>query len=429
MSSIFYLLQSMVLYDWLWYFIGMNYQYKRINIDNRVQCGETHGAVVFGLFSIFLAALLVLIAGAKVRAFELLVPDDYFSISEAMEEAVEGDTIVVYPGTYYERIEIKEGVNLVSYVGDDGDEPVDGPGMKKVLRRTLRTIIDGSELEEPGYLISFPKDTSTPMKVDGFTFQNVPKYVSGVNLFTMEIRGCSPIVENNIFTGNLSWGAILSTGLGIGMGPALETVAQPVIRHNVIYKNYALGIGNASNSSAHIIDNEIFENEFQNPGGGDRVAPAIGIREQGRPIIENNLCYRNGSGVGAINFDSFEQPLIIRGNTFFNNRRAGINLQGLSSLKTQVKAVVENNIIYGNLAAGIRCTKIDSVVIRYNNVYDNRKSGISLWNVDKTVIEDNEIHGNLTAGVRLLDVAAAVVQRNAIYQNVTAGIDFIGWEK
>lgn len=407
----------------------MNHLYTWTNTDNRAPWKKNHGTVASGFFIVFLVALIVLMAGAEARALELLVPDDYFSISEAMEEALEGDTVVVYPGTYYERIEIKEGVNLVSYAGDDGDELVDGPGMKKVLRRTLRTIIDGSELEEPGYLISFPKDTTASMRVDGFTFQNMPKYISGINLFLMEIRGCSPVVENNIFTGNLTWGGILATGLGVGMGPALDTVARPVIRNNVVYNNYSLGIGNGSNSAAHIIDNEIFDHEYAELSEGDRVAPAIGVREKARPIIENNLCYRNGTGVGAINFDSFEQPLIIRGNTFFNNRRAGIALQGIGSLKTQVKAVIENNTIYGNLTAGIRCIKTDHVVIRYNTIYDNRKSGISLWNVNETFIENNEVYGNLTAGIRLLDVEAVVIQRNNIYQNVTDGIDFIGWKK
>ena len=367
--------------------------------------------------------------GAVAFAEELLVPDDYFTIGEALEAAYEGDTVVVYPGTYYERIVMKEGVNLVSFAGDDGNDLVDGPGVKKVLRRTLRTIIDGSELDEPGYLISFPKDTTAPMKVDGFTFRNMPKYVSGVNLYLMEIRGCSPVVENNIFTGNLSWGAILSTGLGVGMGPALDTVARPVIRNNVVYKNYAIGIGNGSNSAAHIIDNEIFDNYYVDDGQRDRVAPAIGIREQARPIIENNLCYGNGVGVGAVNFDSFKDPLIIRGNTFFNNKRGGIGLLGIGGLKTGVKAIIENNTIYGNLTSGIRCTKTDSVLIRYNTIYDNRRSGISLWDVGATVIEDNEIYGNLTAGIRLLDVPSARVQRNNIYRNVTAGIDFIGWKK
>ena len=380
-------------------------------------------------FAPFLGVIFcILFCQGVVFADELLVPDDYFTIEEAMEEAFEGDTVLVYPGTYYERIVLKEGVNLVSFAGDDGNELVDGPGLRKVLRRTLRTIIDGSELDEPDYLIKFPTEAVAPMKVDGFTFQNMPKYISGVNLFIMEIRGCSPVVENNIFTGNLTWGAILATGLGVGMGPALDAVARPIIRNNIIYNNHSLGIGNGSNSEAHIVDNEIFGNKYPDGQEEDRVAPGIGVREKARPIIENNVCYNNGVGVGAINFDSFVKPLVIRGNTFFNNRRAGIGLLGLGGTDTQVEAIIENNTIYGNLTSGIRLKKMDNAWVRYNTLYDNRKAGISLWNVDNSVIEDNDIHGNITAGIRVIDSKNVVIQRNSIYQNVTAGIDIIAWE-
>ncbi|NOQ46346.1 MAG: hypothetical protein GQ559_06695 [Desulfobulbaceae bacterium] len=375
-----------------------------------------------------LIAILMLTCRPSAQAEEFIVPDDYFSIEEAMELAESGDCIVVMPGTYYERIVVKEGVNLVSFDGDDGNELVDGPGQKKVLKRTLRTIIDGSEIEDSGYLIRFPSDTATPMKVDGFTFQNMPKYISGIPLFLMEIRACSPVVVNNIFTGNRSWGAILSTGLGVGMGPALDTEAKPLIENNIIYANDGPGIANGGNSSATIANNEIFDNSFPESGDKAQFAPAVGIREKGRPIIDNNLCYRNEVGIGAINFDSHEKPLIIKNNTIFNNKRAGIGLRGLGGADANIRAVIENNRIYGNLTAGIRCTKTDGVEIIYNAIFDNRRSGISLWNVNEAVIEDNEIYGNLTAGIRLLDVPSAALRRNYIYRNVTAGIDFIGWK-
>ncbi len=360
---------------------------------------------------------------------ELIVPDDFFSIEEAMEFAQSGDNVIVMPGTYYERIIVKEGVNLLSYEGENGNELVDGPGQQQIFRRTLQTVIDGSKIEEPGYLISFPLSTTSPMKVDGFTFQNMPKYVSGIKLFLMEIRGSSPVVVNNIFTGNKSWGAILSTGLGVGMGAPLETMAQPLIENNIVYANAGPGITNASNSTAVISKNEIFDNHF--PPSEDKIyfAPAIGIREQGRPLIDSNLCYKNGVGIGAVNFDSHEKPLIIKNNTIYNNSRAGIGLKGLGGVKTNINAVIKNNTIHGNLAAGIRCTKVDTVILAHNVIFNNRRTGISLWNIKKTSIEDNEIHGNMTAGIRLLGVPSAVLRRNSIYQNVTAGIDCIGWDK
>ncbi|MFP7755172.1 right-handed parallel beta-helix repeat-containing protein [Thermodesulfobacteriota bacterium B35] len=362
-------------------------------------------------------------------AEELLVPDDYFSIAEAMEEANYGDTVVVMPGVYNERVVIREGVNLVSWDGDGGNDLVAGPGMKKVLRRTLRTIIDGSDIDEPGYLVSFPKDTTAPMRLDGFTLRNMPRYVSGVQLFMLEIRGCSPTVVNNILTGNKSWGGMLSTGLGIGMGPALDTTARPLIAGNVIYDNFGPGISNGSNSAAVIRDNEIFGNNFPGKTARMRAAPGIGVREFGRPLIEGNLCYRNGAGIGAINFDSNEQPLVIRNNVIFNNRRAGIGLRGIGGITTDIRAVVENNQVYGNFTSGMRFSKMDQVIVRYNAVYNNRRSGLGFYNVHRVVIEDNEVYGNLTSGMRLLDVEAGALRRNHVYRNTTAGIDLLSWKK
>lgn len=367
-------------------------------------------------------------------SMELMVPDDYPMISFAMEFAGPGDTIVVKPGVYNERILMKEGVSLVSYAGNDGDQEVPGPGRKMVLKRALRTIIDGSGIEESGYLVSFPSETTEKMTVDGFTFRNMPEYVSSLQLFLMEIRGCSPVVINCIFTGNRSGGAILSTGLGMGMGPPLATATRPLIRNNVIYGNMGTGIANSSNSAAMITDNEIFNNRFPYSAQKHQFAPAIGIREQARPLIENNLCYRNETGIGAINFDnntfkSISRDLVIRNNEIYENLMGGIGIRGIGGSHLRNRVIIEHNRIFDNMEAGIRCTKIQQATIRANRIYRNRKAGVSLWNIEQGIVEDNEIFGNLTAGIRLLDVPAVSLRKNRIYQNVTAGIDFIGWKK
>jgi len=378
-------------------------------------------------FVILLLAI-ALTNGAMAR--DIFVPDDHPTIGEAINAAAFGDTVYVKPGTYKERIKIKEGVNLLSFAGADGNDLVDGPGNKKVLRRTLRTIIDGSGLKKPGYLVSFPFETAAPMRLDGFTIQNLPKYREP-NVFLVEVRASSPEVVNNIVTGNRSWGGILSTGLGAGMGPPLKTEARPVIRNNVIYDNYGTGISNAPNAIALVMENELFENRF--PGAdeakGDLVGAGIGIRESGRPIIDDNVCYRNGVGIGGLNLDSHDRELIIRNNILYNNMTAGIGLRPNSSEKSNIRVVIENNKVYGNLLGGIRLSKMDSVVVRYNTVSENRMAGLLLTNVDEAFIEDNESYGNLTAGIRLLDVPVVTVRGNHIYQNGIAGIDFIGWDR
>ena len=376
---------------------------------------------------VFLILTLALAHGAM--AIDIHVPDEYPTIGDAMESATFGDTVYVKAGTYNERIEIKEGVNLVSFAGTDGNDLVDGPGNKKVLRRAVRTIIDGTGLETPGYLISFPKDTTAPMRLDGFTIINMPKYVTGINLFLVEIRGCSPEVVNNILAKNRSWGGMLSTGLGIGMGPPLETVARPIIRNNVVYDNHGPGISNGPNSAALVVDNEMFENRFPGATDKDLDAPGIGVREYARPTIEKNVCFTNGAGIGGINLDSHDEPLIIRNNILYNNRRAGIGLRGVGGVETDIRALIENNKVYGNLKSGILLSKMDKVDITYNTIFDNTRAGIAFFNVDEAIIEDNDIHGNLTAGVRVLNVPYCTMRRNHIYDNLSAGVDFIGWQK
>jgi hypothetical protein len=127
----------------------------QIPVNNRESGSTLHSFVIILVFLISVVA-----SAAEVFAIDLLVPDEFFTIDEAMNFAEPGDTVIVKPGTYNERIKIKEGVSLVSFAGPDGNDLVDGPGKKKVLRRTLRTIIDGSGITAPGYLISFPTNIS-----------------------------------------------------------------------------------------------------------------------------------------------------------------------------------------------------------------------------------------------------------------------------
>ncbi len=375
----------------------------------------------------FFTFIILSLAPVCIYAQELLVPDDYDTIMEAMEEAEYGDTVVVDEGVYNERIKIKEGVNLVSFAGDDGDELVAGPGNYKVLKRALRTIIDGSDIDEAGYLVSFPQDTSAPMLIDGFTMRNMPKYLSGVNYFILEVRGCSPDVTNNIIYGNESWGGMLVTGLGVGMGPALETTAKPLVKGNVIYANQGPGIANGANSRAFITENEIFDNYFPGAANVDSDAAAIGLRSYARPIIENNDLYGNGGGVGALNLEDYTEDLIIRNNRILNNRRAGIGIRVIDGTATNIRMIIESNQISGNLKAGIMLSKVDWVRIRLNTIFENRRSGIFATNVDDIEIHDNEVYGNLTSGVRLIDVPFISLKNNHIYRNLAAGLDIAGW--
>ncbi len=357
---------------------------------------------------------------------DLFVPEDFPSINEAVEAAEFGDTIHVGPGIYYERVIIKEGISLVSDSGPEGENLVTGPGEKKVLKRVLQTIIDGSRLSPPDYLVSFHKESDAPMRLDGFTIRNLPKKTID-RLFLVEVRGSSPTIINNIICRNHSkgkGGGLLLTGLGPSMGPPLETGAKPIIQNNIIHDNFGPGIANGSNSFSLIKDNEIFNNHFPQANDTEPDAPGIGMREYARPSIIHNLCYRNGSGIGGLDLVDHDQSIEIKNNILYHNSRAGIGLRAINNAQKKISVLIEGNEIFGNLRAGIFTAFINETIIKKNRIYNNLRAGLAQYKTEHTEITQNNIFGNLTVGL-ILEAKKALIEDNHIYNNLHSGINIL----
>ena len=83
-----------------------------------------------------LSSLMVTLPNVEIVKAELrtiVVPDDYFSIQEAIDSALEGDTIYVKKGTYHENLVINKSLSLI---GENRDT----------------TIIDGNPQKDIEYL-------------------------------------------------------------------------------------------------------------------------------------------------------------------------------------------------------------------------------------------------------------------------------------
>jgi parallel beta-helix repeat protein len=375
-------------------------------------------------------AILVLLAASKtaIQAETLHVPKDYKTIQAAIEAAKPGDTILVEPGTYPERIRLKERVTLKS-AGDDS------PG-KLGLKRAEATILDGggAEAKEPAVVLAEAAvlDGFTVTRVGLFDQKEYDKHYAtqGENLpddrgavgagknfpavsiadVTAVVRHC--IVRDNGHAGigctgkkNASWITKNVVYRNMGGGIGVADGARPTVEGNKCFNNLRGGIGNR-NSAGLLLKNECFDN----------VRAGIGIREGARPIVRGNMCYKNRrAGIGCRMEGT--APLI-EDNDCYENGMAGIGS------RDGAKPLIRGNRCYENLLAGIGSRDGACPIIFGNKCYRNKEAGIGTQLGAKAFIAHNECYENEKAGIGQRSDAETILGGNYVHHNKKAGIGF-----
>ena len=290
------------------------------------------------------------------------VPDDYSTIQEAINATVDGDEVVVRPGTYVENIDfIGKGITVRS---------LSGPGV---------TTIQGV-LDHPKSVVTFRLAEGPDSVLSGFGIKGGG--VSGFNGGGIRCRNSSSptIVGNEIF----------DSSADLGGGISCENSSAPIIQGNVIRDNRALeggGVSCTGISSAVITGN----------------------------TIQWNLCDRFGGGGIFCRSSS----VIITGNTIRQNRAYGAagdlarggGIYCLTSSPTIAGNTISENLIWednglGGRGGGIHC-RDSSSTITDNLIIKNR--------VESPV-------GGLTEGAGIyFDGGAPVVDGNTIAENSCDG--------
>lgn len=197
--------------------------------------------------SFLLCSLFVVLASIESQAAVRHVPTDFATIQQAINASVNGDSVLVAPGTYVENINfLGKSITVMSEAG---------PGS---------TIIDGNQVAP---VATFASGEGRAAVLKGFTLQNgrgdgfLPQG-GGVR-----IVNSSPTIMNNIITKN-------GGCQGIGM---LVDGGSPLIQNNTITENTLQlcsggsgggGILIINNSTAQILDNTISKNALNSTGGG-----------------------------------------------------------------------------------------------------------------------------------------------------------------
>jgi len=274
-------------------------------------------------------------------------PNNYSSIQGAVDDAVDGDTVFIYSGVYYENnIHVE---NSISIIGEN----------------TETTIIDGQGTFQYHILILYEGNSI----VQSLTFRNVHSSGAGVFVWRCDgnqildcrsinvfYAGVDIVESNNNYVSNFTCledgrGININGNLGSGIssGNVIENCSFPEggrlwlwdAPDNVINNCVFNGGGIEVDSSESVSVNNTFLNcqfyntvglDFNSPGGNEKIIncyfdnsiiSAIRV-DHNHPGMEIRNCTFIDSGSQGIVFHSPIQDVVVSGCKFFNGYFGGI---------------------------------------------------------------------------------------------------------
>lgn len=334
--------------------------------------------------------LAIFASGVLVSANIINVPSDYATIQAGIDASVDGDTVLVQPGTYAENISFR-GHNIV--VGSlfliTGD-----------FRYIWLTVIDG---DSNGSVVTFDNGEDSSSAINGFSLLNGHSTFGG-GIYCN--NSCGAILNNIISDNNAACGGgifnlrsnsviinnTISRNTSATMGGGIYiNFSNPKIENNIINENSA-GEGSGIcclNSNPIIQRNDIFGNMGQYWGSGI-------YSDNCSPYVNNNNLYQNGGGIYC--FNNINATII--NNIFDGNTKGGIRSRDCINL------TIENNIVTGNSVfydgGGIWGYNNAGMLIKYNLLAGNSAYG-------------NEYHGN--GGGIYLEYSSTLIVNNTITGN------------
>jgi predicted outer membrane repeat protein len=391
--------------------------------------------------------------GLKAKTYRtIFVPDQIPNIQSAIDQAWDGDTVLVSPGLYRENIQINEkSIALISHYFYSLDDTFIDSTI--ITSDTNRTVITLNSIQD------------TTMIISGFTirdgeyenggglhlFQSNPR-LSGLNIVNNRggkgggifCRESNPtlakvIIDNNFVVGSgagiyLDHSEIYTTQCIISNNHAAFNEGGGIcgvysniqLYHSEIYSNSsAIGGGlYISNSNLILVSVSVSRNSTDSAGGGGLYCDQSDVIVKNVIVSENIVTYGDGGGIKFTdNSNSILQNVIVSNNRSVSG--GGIECRNNSN------PVIENSIISGNSAevgGGLRCKASSNPILIDVTFSDNQtetyggairlESSDSLITINRVVFENN--FSEQEGGAISLEGCATGIISNCLFLNNSA---------
>jgi hypothetical protein len=264
--------------------------------------------------TVIFCGLLVLFVFQQTQAKIIQVPADSSTIQTGIDGAVNGDTVLVASGTYYEHLNF--GGKAILLISEAGAES---------------TVI--SKLDDGLPMVTFDSGEDSSSVLDGFTIQNANNDALGGAIYCYD--GSSPTIRNNILKDNVA---------SFGGGVCCKINCSPIIKNNRIVGNsttyHGAGVYCGNSSSPEIINNQFIQNTADQDGS------SIACEDNCLLTIHNNLMIENsGNSVISLVWESSGEIL---NNTLDSNTSDSASIYSSEPPPDITNTIVSNELMgYG----------------------------------------------------------------------------------
>jgi parallel beta-helix repeat protein len=337
----------------------------------------------------------------EVLSSKMIYVDDDFSddpsnhtwdtIQEGVDDAADGDTVIVYAGEYVENVDVNksimlegEGADVVTVWAADAEDHV--------------FTVTASWVNISGFTATGATTThyyNAGICLNGVDHCNIFENIASNNEIGINLRNS----KNNTLTGNTA----NSNNRGSGISLVYDSSNNTLTNNNASDNEQGIYLWNSKNNT--LTGNTANSNRWYGIGMWDSSNSTL----TGNTANSNNEC---GIHLGcSSNY-----------NTLTNNIANSNNCDGIL-LSYSSNSTLTNNTANSNSMSGINLQFLSNNTLTSNTANSNDVYGIRLWNSKNNTLTSNTANSNNRDGINLLDSKNNTLTSNTANSNNDYGIN------